>query len=66
MIIMIEIPTELEICRLQKQNRYGLHLTVPQNLARALQLSAGDLVRFGITDKKQILIEKFVSYGGNN
>jgi hypothetical protein len=66
MITMYEIPTELEIRRVQKQNRYGLHLNIPSNLARALDIDKGDLIKFGITDKKQIVIEKFLSHGGKN
>jgi len=49
-----------EIRRVTKPNEYSLNLCIPRQLARILDFNQGDLLKFSIKDKKQLIVEKAV------
>lgn len=49
-----------EIRSVTKRNKYSLNLCITKQLARILDFSQGDFLKFSIKDKKQLIVEKAV------
>ena len=57
--------TEVEVRRLQRMDKYSIGVCLPKNLCRILDMHEGDLVTFGINERKQLTVEKFLTGGSN-
>jgi antitoxin component of MazEF toxin-antitoxin module len=55
---MNEIMTQMEVRRLQKMADYSLAMCIPKNLAKIMNFQEGGLVKIGVNERNQLIVER--------